>query len=325
VPATHPACSKDLTSRGVGLVQPLSLRSLCDELGGELDADLEGEVVDSVAAIEDAGHSSLVPVLSSRAVAAALRCRGVLLVDAALAGALPAGRRWAHAHPRWVLASVLQSQERAAEPSVHPLAVVDAGAKLGDRVRVGAGAVVMGGAMVGDDCVIEPHAVIYDRVRLGDRVVVGAGAVIGRPGFGWATGPAGQVCRVPQLGGVVVEDDVEIGALATVDAGTLGPTRLCRGSKLDAHVHVGHNVEIGPGTMVAAQAGFAGSAKVGAGVLVGGQAGVADHVVIGDGARLAGKAGVIGNVAPGKIVAGYPAVDRMRWLRSIATSLRGRS
>jgi UDP-3-O-[3-hydroxymyristoyl] glucosamine N-acyltransferase len=113
-----------------------------------------------------------------------------------------------------------------------------------------------------------------------------------------------------------------VGPLATVDAGTLAPTILKRGVRLDAHVHVGHNVEIGAGTLVAAQSGFAGSVIVEEGVRIGGQAGVADHVRIGRGARIAAKAGVIGDVPPGVVVAGYPAVERGRWLRGIARMLR---
>jgi UDP-3-O-[3-hydroxymyristoyl] glucosamine N-acyltransferase len=128
---------------------------------------------------------------------------------------------------------------------------------------------------------------------------------------------------MPQLGGVEVEDDVEIGPLATVDSGTLKPTRLRCGCKLDAQVHVGHNVEIGESTIVAAQSGFAGSVTVGDHVLVGGQVGVADNVTIGDHARLAGRSGVIGAVPPHATVAGYPAVDRLRWLRAIARMMRG--
>jgi UDP-3-O-[3-hydroxymyristoyl] glucosamine N-acyltransferase len=120
---------------------------------------------------------------------------------------------------------------------------------------------------------------------------------------------------------VWIEDDVEIGPLATVDAGTLGPTILKRGVKLDAHVHVGHNVVVGEGAMVAAQSGFAGSVRVGAGVLVGGQAGVADHANIGEGAQIAAKAGVIGDIPARAVVAGYPAVARARWLRGMASML----
>jgi UDP-3-O-[3-hydroxymyristoyl] glucosamine N-acyltransferase len=167
--------------------------------------------------------------------------------------------------------------------------------------------------------------VIYDRVRLERGVSVGAGSVLGRPGFGWARGPDGSVRRIPQLGGVVVEADAEIGPLCTIDAGTLGPTRIGRGTKLDAHVHVGHNVVIEAGVMVAAQTGFAGSVHIGAGVRIGGQTGIADHVNVGAGATIAAKSGVIGDVPPGAVVAGFPAVPRVRWLRALAAWMGPRS
>ena len=135
-------------------------------------------------------------------------------------------------------------------------AIVEPGAAVGEGVWIGPGSLIMGGASVVSGSVIEAHAVVYPRVRIGRRVVVGAGAVIGRPGFGWASGPRGDLRRIPQLGGVTIEDDVEIGPLATVDAGTLGPTVIGRGARLDAHVHVGHNVVIGPSAIVAAQSGL---------------------------------------------------------------------
>jgi UDP-3-O-[3-hydroxymyristoyl] glucosamine N-acyltransferase len=149
-------------------------------------------------------------------------------------------------------------------------------------------------------------------------VHIGESSVIGRPGFGWVTGPDGKVIRMPHMAGVIVEDDVHIGALCTIDAGVLGPTIVRRGAKLDAQVHVAHNCDIGEGTMIAAQSGLAGSVKLGRGVLVGGQAGFANHVTVGDGARIAAKSGVIGDVPAGAVVAGYPAVARMQWLRALA-------
>jgi UDP-3-O-[3-hydroxymyristoyl] glucosamine N-acyltransferase len=174
----------------------------------------------------------------------------------------------------------------------------------------------------GRDVTVGSHVTLGDRVVLGDRVTIGASCVIGGAGFGWATGPSGAVKRMPHLGGVLIEDDVSIGPLCTIDGGVLTPTILRRGVRLDAQVHVAHNCEIGEGTFVAAQSGFAGSVRVGRGVLVGGQVGVGDHITIGDGARIAGGSGVIGDIPAGATVAGYPAVPRGRWLRGLARVYR---
>ncbi len=246
--------------------------------------------------VELAQEGDLAPLLSRRFVRAALEAAGrgaALLVDAPLAGAVSgAPAAWVHDHATWALAEVLDGAIVPETPAVF-----------------------------GEGCVVAPSAVLGPRVVLGARVKVGAGAVVGHPGFGWAFGAGGAVRPVPQIGGVVLEDDVAVGPLCTIDAGTLSPTRLRRGVKLDAHVHVGHNTEIGEGTIVAAQSGFAGSVKIGRGVLVGGQAGFADHVVVGDGARIAAKSGVIGDVPAGATFAGYPAVERVRWLRAFAKLL----
>jgi len=311
---------------GVRLPSPRRLQDLAEALGGSLDDDARDVVVHTVSSPENASANCLVPILQSRAVTALADPSAVVLVIPELAGRFPPGRRWVHEHARWALARLLQTASPPrSETLISPQAIIELGAAVAPTVRVGHGAVVLAGAVIGQDSTIEPRAVIYGSVRIGRRVVVGAGAVVGRPGFGWAHGPDGQVLRMPQLGGVDIEDDVEIGALATVDAGTLKPTRLRRGCKLDAQVHVGHNVEIGEATMVAAQTGFAGSVTVGRNVLIGGQVGVADHATIGDHARLAGRSGVIGHIPPHATVAGYPAVDRMRWLRAVARMMRGRS
>jgi len=239
-------------------------------------------------------------VLSSRYVKAAQQAAGrgaALLVDASVEASLRgAAITWVHDHATWALAGVLDDA-----------IVADADAQVGEGSRVA------------------PTAVLGPRVVIGARVIIGAGAVIGHPGFGWAQGPGGVLRAVPQLGGVIVEDDVSIGPLCTIDSGTLAPTRIRRGAKLDAHVHVGHNGDVGEGTILAAQCGLAGSVTLGRGVLVGGQTGFADHVTVGDGARVAGKSGVIGDVPPGAVVAGYPAVPRARWLRALASLYRSTS
>jgi UDP-3-O-[3-hydroxymyristoyl] glucosamine N-acyltransferase len=298
------------------------LAELAERYGGVVDEAAREVPIRGVTPLDDGTSLDLCPFTSRRHLSLALGSPALLLVDMALAPLIPAGRRWVHPHAVWAVASLLEDFVPEAVPERHPHAQIDADAELADDVSVGAGAIIMAGARLGPGCVIEPQAVIYGRVVLGRRVRVGAGAVVGRPGFGWASGPGGSVKRVPQLGGVVAHDDVEIGPLATIDAGTLGPTVLGRGVRLDAHVHVAHNVQLGDGTMVAAQSGFAGSVRVGRFVRVGGQVGVADHVAVGDRAELAAKAGVIGDIAAGQTVAGYPAVERISWLRGMARMLR---
>ncbi|HEY2509414.1 MAG TPA: UDP-3-O-(3-hydroxymyristoyl)glucosamine N-acyltransferase [Polyangiaceae bacterium] len=282
----------------VRLRAPARLRALVAELGGAITASEAGHDADvlRIVPVERAAAGDLAPLTAPRYLRAGeeARARGAaLLVDASL-GELPGGgpgALWISPEATGVLASILERCEDEAFPAV-----------------------------VGEGSVVGPGAWLGDRVVIGRNVTIGPGAVIGAPGFGWAMGTGG-VRRVPQLGGVVIDDDVAIGPLCTIDAGTLGPTRIGRGVKLDAQVHVGHNVEIGEGTLVAAQSGFAGSVRIGKGVLVGGQAGFADHVRVGDGARIAAKSGVIGDVEPGSTVAGFPAVPKARWLRAWASLL----
>jgi UDP-3-O-[3-hydroxymyristoyl] glucosamine N-acyltransferase len=302
---------------GVSLSAPETVAALSARYGGSADAAALERTVSRVVAPADADRDDdLVLLVARRTLPAARRARGIYLVSPALAPELSCERRWIHPHAMWTAARLLAPGPSAT--GIHPSAVVSPEAEIGAGARIGPLAVVLAGARIGKDCEIGPGAVVHGGVRIGDRVVIGDSSVIGRPGFGWTAGPDGQMLRVPQRGGVEIEDDVEIGPLSTVDAGTLGPTRLGRGVKLDAHVHVGHNGQIAAGTLVAAQSGFAGSVEIGAGVMIGGQSGFADHVRVGAGARVAAKSGVIGDVAPGAVVAGFPAVPRVQWLRAMA-------
>jgi len=309
---------------GVALAAPMTLAELARLHGGEVDEAAQASPIRRIVPIDAAEEGDLAPLFAYEHVGAAKTTRAFVLVDASLAKELPEGRRWVHAHASFALAGLLEGVGVLPTRPLGQPAFVGEAARVDATARVGPGAVIFDGAVIGPECVIEPNAVVYGKVWLGARVRIGAGAVVGRPGFGWAFGPEGKVRRMPQLGGVVVEDDVEIGPLCTIYAGTLSPTRLERGVKLDAQVHVGHNVVLGAGTIVAAQSGFAGSTRVGEKVLVGGQVGVADHLTIGDGARIAAKSGVIGDIPSGATVAGYPAVERMRWLRGMARLLRKR-
>jgi UDP-3-O-[3-hydroxymyristoyl] glucosamine N-acyltransferase len=283
--------------RGIALSEGVSLGALARKHGGQLRGGDDATMVARFVRIEDAREGDLAPLLASRFVRAAedAIARGAcVLVDASLASRVKATRGvWVHPFATWALAEVLDGAQSPETP-----------AEVGE------------GSMLGEHVVLGPRVVVGARVRIGD------GAVIGHPGFGWAFGDGARVRGIPQLGGVVIEDDVSIGPLSTIDAGTLGPTIVRRGAKLDAQCHVAHNCDIGEGTIVAAQSGFAGSVTIGRGVLVGGQVGIADHVTVGDGARIAAKSGVIGDVPPFAVVAGYPAVPRARWLRALARLYR---
>ena len=171
--------------------------------------------------------------------------------------------------------------------------------------------------MVGADCVIHAGCVLRERTQLGDRVVLQPGVVLGGDGFGYVITETGELEAMPQLGRVVVGDDVEIGANTTVDRGTLGDTRIERGAKLDNLVQVGHNVVIGESAVLVAQAGIAGSSRIGRGAVIMSQAGIPDHVTIGERAYVGPKSGVHGDVADGARVLGYPHRDMRAFQRDL--------
>lgn len=202
------------------------------------------------------------------------------------------------------------------EVTVGPLAVIGDRVVLGARVTLGPGVVLEDDVVVGDDSVLAANVVVCNGCLLGERLVVHSGAVIGSDGFGFVTDGDGNHLKRPQVGNVVIEDDVEIGANACIDRAAFGSTRICSGTKIDNLVQVAHNVEIGSGSLLAAQSGIAGSTRLGRMVVLGGQAGVADHLVVGDGLMAAGKTGITSNQKGGEIVAGFPAISHRKWLRA---------
>ncbi len=262
---------------------------------------------------------------------------------ASLKGVLVAER------PRLAFARLLQLFEPAphAPPGVHPSAVVDPSALLGEGVSVGPLCVIGPGARIGDrsrllsqvsigaetvlgpDCLIHPGVRIGERVEVGARVILQPGAVIAADGFSYVTPQASTieqsgtrdstvrtrneaVQRLPSLGRVVLEDDVEIGANSTIDRATLGVTRIGARSKIDNQVQIAHNVDIGSDCLIAGQVGISGSVRIGDRVVIAGQAGVADHKTIGDDAIITAGAGIIGSVPAGEIYAGVPAMRKDR-------------
>jgi UDP-3-O-[3-hydroxymyristoyl] glucosamine N-acyltransferase len=174
---------------------------------------------------------------------------------------------------------------------------------------------------VGEDATIHPNVTIYDGCVLGSRVIVHAGAVIGSDGFGFAR-EGDHYHKIPQVGNVVVEDDVEIGANVAVDRATFGSTVIGRGTKIDNLVQIGHNVRIGENSVLVAQAGISGSTRLGKDVVFAGQSGAVGHIEIGDGARVGAKSAVTHDVPPGAFVIGHPAIDARTWKRAAAVFAR---
>jgi UDP-3-O-[3-hydroxymyristoyl] glucosamine N-acyltransferase len=298
------------------------------ELAGTLGARLEGDParrVRAVAPLEAAGPDDVSFVLGPRYARLAAETRaGALVAPEGMAG-LPTAVLRVAAPPAALIALLrLFHPEPPLEPGIHrlawvadgarvdagaavgPFAVVERGARIGRGSRVGALCFVGEGAELGEDVVLYPRVVVRDGVRIGNRVIVHSGAVLGADGFGYAFD--GQAHRkIPQVGGVRIEDDVEIGANTTVDRATLGDTVIGRGSKLDNLVQVGHNCQIGEDVILVSQVGVSGSSRVGRRAVLAGQVGIADHVEIGEGAILTAQSGVPSDVPAGEVWSGTPA------------------
>lgn len=218
--------------------------------------------------------------------------------------------------------SAVVAESACIDPSaqIGPLCVIEPGAEIGPRCMIGAGAVIGQGVVMGPDCRIGTHASL-SHALLGARVYVYPGARIGQEGFGFASTEGGFL-TVPQLGRVILEDDVEIGANTTIDRGSTRDTRIGAGSRLDNLVQIGHNVILGRCCVIVAQVGIAGSTLVGDFVRIGGQAAIAGHTVIGQGAQIGAQAGVISDVPTGAVVLGSPAQPKSEFFRQVATLRR---
>lgn len=233
---------------------------------------------------------------------------------------------------------ILVSYQKPAK-GVHPSAIVSKGVKLGKGVSIGAHSVIEKKAKIGDntiiyplvyvgkgskigkDCLIYPQVMIREGVEMGNKVIIHSGTVIGSDGFGYIKVKEKQH-KVPQIGKVIIEDDVEIGANVTIDRATLGKTWIKRGAKIDNLVQIAHNVVIGEDSIIVAQVGISGSTEIGKGVTLAGQAGVAGHIKIGDGAIVGGGAAVLKSVPSNTIVSGHPARPHVQAKRIEASVLR---
>jgi UDP-3-O-[3-hydroxymyristoyl] glucosamine N-acyltransferase len=328
----------------VGTGAHLPLEELARRIGAEVRGDGTRRVR-GVAALEEAGPEDVAffanaryraELSSTRACAVIVAEDEAPLVPAgaarlvapqpyvafARASALfhPEDRPAAGVHPS---AHVGAGAEVDPTASIGPRCIVGRGARIGPRTVLHAGAAILDEARVGADCVLWTGAVVRERCVLGDRVVLQPNAVVGSDGFGFAfdlegdgEGPVHR--KVPQAGIARIEDDVELGACTCVDRATLGETVVGRGTKVDNLVQIGHNVRIGPLSLIVAQVGISGSTEIGKGVVLAGQVGIVGHVKIGDGARIGAQAGVPNDVPEGATYTGYPAMPHRDWLRTMA-------
>jgi UDP-3-O-[3-hydroxymyristoyl] glucosamine N-acyltransferase len=229
----------------------------------------------------------------------------------------------------------LVDKSRPRKKGIHPASVVESTARVGSDVYIGPYAYVGENCTIGDGCAVYPHVFLGDNSKLGDNTVlypgvkiyhdcligenciIHAGTVIGSDGFGFAPHSENEYAKIPQLGNVVIEDEVEIGANVTIDRATMGSTIIRRGVKLDNLIQIGHNVEVGENTVMAGQAGIAGSTKIGKNCMLGGQAGIAGHIKIADGTKIGAQAGILGDVKEeNTIIIGSPAIDYKQFLKS---------
>jgi UDP-3-O-[3-hydroxymyristoyl] glucosamine N-acyltransferase len=331
----------------------LSLQRIAEAIGARVVGDGAIEV-SAVASIETATQNDLVFVEDEKYLHAALYSQAAAVIAGEFANASLNSRPvnskpvLVSDHPKLAFARaarLLYAVPRRDGPAsvhgaaaVHSSAVLEAGvivghgAVLGARVcvgentRIGAGCAIMAGVKIGQDCEIYSHVTIYAGSTLGDRVIVHAGAVLGSDGFGYVRDrKTGHYEKFPQVGRLVIEDDVEIGANTTIDHGALAETRIGRGTKIDNLVHIGHNCHIGEDVIIAAQTGLSGSITIENGVVLGGQVGIGEHARIEEGVMLGGQGGVLPNkILRGKGVAfwGTPAQPVRQYLKQLATLAR---
>jgi UDP-3-O-[3-hydroxymyristoyl] glucosamine N-acyltransferase len=313
---------------------------------GDIVAAVGGRLVGAdtailgVSSLEEAGGDDLAYVESDRLQEAARASRaGAFLVGAEIAGIgrpqiVVADPRLAFVRvverffihpprPRGIATQVVRGADVHIGPdaSIWPFVTLGNRVTLGARVTLYPGVFVGDDATIGDDSTLHPNVTVREGSRIGRRVIVHSGAVIGSDGFGYVQ-DEDRHRKIPQLGITVIEDDVELGANVTIDRATFGRTVVGHGTKVDNLVHIGHNVTIGPHSILVAQAGIAGSTRLGSHVVVGGQAGLVDHIEIGDRVMISAQAGVVRSIPEGQIVVGTPAAPHDVGLRAHALLLR---
>lgn len=307
----------------------LSAAQVAEAVKGRLEGDASA-VIQGAAGLNEAsaGQISFFHNIKYIESLQKTQAKVVLIPESTNGTPLPSGKTWIRVvNPQWAFAQVLGliDRQRQRHPKgIHPQAVIDSTARVAKDANIGpfvvieAGAIVGAGSIlysgtfvgqnveIGEKCLIYPNVVLREDTVVGARAIIHAGTVLGADGYGFAT-QEGKHHKIPQIGRVVVEDDVEIGANVTVDRATTGETRIGAGTKIDNLVHIAHNVQIGQNCLIVAQVGISGSTKVGNRVTLAGQVGVVGHLTIGDGAIITAQSGIMSNVEPGAILFGSPA------------------
>jgi UDP-3-O-[3-hydroxymyristoyl] glucosamine N-acyltransferase len=325
-----------------------SLKQIADGVGARLVGPDPGEI-SGVASVESASSDDLAFVEDEKHLAAALQSRAGAIIAGEFAASAAGKPLLITDYPKLAFARAARMlRQNSAGDSirerihssavVHPSArvasavlvearaVINENAEIGEGTRIGSGCAIGAGVTIGRECEIYPNVAIYQGTSLGDRVIVHAGAVLGSDGFGYVRDrKTGHYEKFPQVGRLVIEDDVEIGANATVDRGALDETRIRRGAKIDNLVHIGHNCQIGEDVVIAAQTGLSGSITIENGAVLGGQVGIGEHATIGEGVMLGGQGGVLPNKilrGKGQAFWGTPAQPLREYLKQLATLAR---
>lgn len=322
----------------------LTLARIAEITGGRIATGASGDLIADVAALDHAhpGQLSYCEGIKFKGALQRARASAVLVPEAMLTFVPATTAAIVCAHPALGLAKVAHvlypnpshfwSKDKPPIAPIAPSARVGEGTIiapnvfLGEDVEIGNdcivafGAVIGRGVRIGHNASIGPHVSI-SHALIGDRCIIHGGTRIGQDGFGYIGGPGGRF-KIPQLGRVIIQDDVEIGANTTIDRGAFDDTIIGEGSKIDNLIQLGHNTRLGRGCVIAAQAGFSGSITLGDGVALGGQVGIADHVKIGSGAYIAAKSGVTRSLEGGQVYGGFPAKPVKQWRREVAAVSR---
>ncbi len=313
-----------------------TVQEIAARLGGVVQGDSDA-LIAGVRGIEEAGDGDLTFIANRRYRSRLKTTRATAVLVAP--GMEEPGRTLivvADPYVAFGQALALFHPQEPERPGIHERAFVDRDARISPEATVHAGATVSRGAeiaagavlypgvyvgvetSIGKESILHPNVTVYHRCRIGKRVILHAGVVVGGDGFGFAR-PGWENIKIPQVGIVQIDDDVEIGANTTIDRGTMGRTWIRKGAKIDNLVQIAHNVVIGEYAIVVSQAGISGSTTVGRGVMIGGQAGLVGHIQVGDHAMVAARAGIHKNVPAATIVAGAPHMPHREWLRLEAT------